>query len=114
MRGIFTKNRGGGAQAAFIAYATMLYLFLYLPIAVIILFAFDAKPIPGLPLDSMTADWFSAAINDAKLVGSLFVSIKLALISAALSTLLAMPSAMVLAWVPSEAWMVTAWLLAAA
>ena len=100
MRGIFTKNRGGGAQAAFIAYATLLYLFLYLPIAVIILFAFDAKPIPGLPLDSMTADWFSAAINDAKLVGSLFVSIKLALISAALSTLLAMPSAMVLAWVP--------------
>jgi ABC-type spermidine/putrescine transport system permease subunit II len=81
-------------------YAAVIYAFLYLPIVVIVLFSFDAKPIPGLPLDALTTDWFSAALSDDRMVGSLLTSMKLAAISAILSTLLAMPSAMVLAWMP--------------
>lgn len=81
-------------------YAAVIYVFLYLPIVVIVLFAFDAKPIPGLPLEVLTTDWFSAGLSDERMVGSLLTSMKLAAISAILSTLLAMPSAMVLAWTP--------------
>lgn len=81
-------------------YAALVYLFLYLPIAVIVLFAFDAKPIPGLPLDSLTTTWFAEAMRDQKLVGSLLTSLRLAVMSAILSTLLALPAAMVLAWLP--------------
>lgn len=81
-------------------YAAAIYVFLYLPIVVIVLFAFDAKPIPGLPLDALTMDWFAASLSDDRMVGSLLTSMKLAAVSAILSTLLAMPSAMVLAWMP--------------
>ena len=42
------------------AYAVLLYAFLYLPIGVIVLFAFDAKAIPGLPLSEFTTAWFTA------------------------------------------------------
>ncbi|QRM57683.1 ABC transporter permease [Sinorhizobium sp. BG8] len=89
-----------GSQGLLSLYAVAIYLFLYLPIAVIILFAFDTKQIPGLPLDALTTRWFAEGLNDAKLVGSLLTSLRLAIISAVLSTLLAMPAAMVLAWLP--------------
>ncbi|WLS10733.1 ABC transporter permease (plasmid) [Shinella sumterensis] len=92
------QERGGFALLSL--YAVLIYLFLYLPIAVIVLFAFDAKPIPGLPLDTLTAGWFVEALRDQKLTGSLLTSLRLAVVSAILSTLLAMPAAMVLAWLP--------------
>lgn len=81
-------------------YSVVLYAFLYLPIAVIVLFAFDAKAIPGLPLTELTTAWFGASLSDGRLVGSLLTSIRLALLAAVLSTALAMPAAMVLAWRP--------------
>ncbi|MQT14503.1 ABC transporter permease [Segnochrobactrum spirostomi] len=82
------------------AYAVLLYAFLYLPIGVILLFAFDAKAIPGLPLSEFTTAWFAASLGDDRLVGSLLTSLRLASIAALLSTALAMPAAMVLAWRP--------------
>ncbi len=87
-----------GRRMALGFYATLIYLFLYLPIAVIILFSFDAKPIPGLPIEELTTSWFGEMLKDQELVGSLLTSLRLAIISALLSTLLAMPAAMVLAW----------------
>ncbi|SNB71170.1 spermidine/putrescine transport system permease protein [Arboricoccus pini] len=82
------------------AYSALVYIFLYLPIAVIVLFAFDAKAIPGLPLQSLTMAWFKSSLSDSRLVGSLLTSLRLAVIAAILSTALAMPAAMVLAWRP--------------
>ncbi|AYD04784.1 ABC transporter permease [Neorhizobium sp. NCHU2750] len=89
-----------GRKTLLCLYSTLIYLFLYLPIAVIVLFAFDAKPIPGMPLTELTTSWFGEMLKDQKLVGSLITSLRLAIISAILSTLLAMPAAMVLAWLP--------------
>lgn len=89
-------------NVAFIAYSVLIYLFLYLPIVVIVLFAFDAKPVPGLPLAGFTAGWFMQAMADPALVGALLTSTKLAVMSAALATALAMPAAMVLAWFPTR------------
>lgn len=89
-----------GRGAALGLYSGLVYLFLYLPIAVIVLFAFDAKPIPGLPLEALTTHWFAEMLNDQKLIGSLLTSLRLAVVSALLSTCLAMPAAMVLAWLP--------------
>ncbi|NGO65912.1 ABC transporter permease [Rhizobium daejeonense] len=93
-------RKGERGNALLVLYSALIYLFLYLPIAVIILFAFDAKPIPGLPLNGLTTSWFAEALRDEKLVGSLLTSLRLAVISAALSTALALPAAMVLAWLP--------------
>lgn len=90
--------RGNLRHMALAAYAVLIYLFLYLPIAVIVLFAFDAKSIPGLPLDHLTTVWFTRALSDTRLVAAFFLSLKLAALAALLSTALAMPAAMVLAW----------------
>lgn len=95
-----SRSRRDAGHGALVVYSTLIYLFLYLPIAVIVLFAFDSSPIPGLPLERLTTDWFAAGLADGELVGSLIVSLRLAIISAILSTLLAMPAAMVLAWLP--------------
>lgn len=97
-RAVESGMTGGGLLLR--VYATLIYLFLYMPIAVIVLFAFDAKPIPGLPLQTLTTGWFGAMLGDQKLVGALLTSLRLAIVSALLSTLLAMPAAMVLAWLP--------------
>ncbi|MBS7538244.1 ABC transporter permease [Ancylobacter lacus] len=85
---------------AFTAYAALIYLFLYLPIAVIALFAFDSRAISGLPLAGFTTQWFAAAFADPALAGSMATSARLAAASALLATALAMPAAMVLAWFP--------------
>ncbi len=100
MTGCSFFRKGERGTAALSLYAVLVYLFLYLPIAVIVLFAFDAKHIPGLPLTDLTTSWFSAALHDQKLVSSLLTSLRLAVVSAALSTALALPTAMVLAWLP--------------
>jgi len=95
------STAGAGSRKTLLGlYSTLIYLFLYLPIAVIVLFAFDAKPIPGLPLTELTTSWFAEMLKDQKLVGSLLTSLRLATASALLSILLAMPAAMVLAWLP--------------
>lgn len=93
----FRPSPGG---LAFGAYATLLYLFLYLPIAVIAVFAFNTKSVAGLPLEGFTTGWFAAAFADQKLVGALATSVRLAGLSALVATALAMPAAMVLAWFP--------------
>ncbi|WP_119388107.1 ABC transporter permease [Taklimakanibacter lacteus] len=95
-------RQASAGSAAFIAYSALIYLFLYLPIVVIVLFAFDAKPVPGLPLAGFTTGWFAQASADPVLVGALLTSTKLAFFSAALATALAMPAAMVLAWFPTR------------
>lgn len=87
--------KGGMALAA---YTALMFVFLYLPIAVIILFAFDDKAVPGLPMVGLTLGWFGKAFSDPDLMSGLFTSIKLALTSAVLATAIAMPAAMVLAW----------------
>lgn len=92
------QKRFAFRHAALGTYAGLIYLFLYLPIAIIVLFAFDAKSIPGLPLTGLTTAWFGRALGDARLMSALFLSLRLAACAALLSTALAMPAAMVLAW----------------
>lgn len=79
-------------------YVCLIFAFLYLPIGVIILFAFDDKAVPGLPLARLTLSWFGTAFSAPDLMGGLFTSLRLAVCSAVLATAIAMPSAMVLAW----------------
>jgi ABC-type spermidine/putrescine transport system permease subunit II len=81
-----------------VAYATLIYTFFYLPILVIVVFAFDSKTIPGLPLRHLTMSWFAQALVDAKLLASLWASLWIAFVTACLSILIGMPAAMVLAW----------------
>lgn len=93
-----TLGHGRASTRALAFYAGLVFAFLYLPIAVIVLFAFDSKAVSGLPMAGFTTQWFARAFTDGELVGGLATSVRLALCSAVLATAIAMPGAMVLAW----------------
>ena len=83
-----------------LAYAAFVYAFFYIPIVVIILFAFSGREIPALPLETFTTRWFHEALQDEELVTSLWSSTWIAMATAVLATAIGMPAAMVLAWRP--------------
>jgi len=93
-----TLGHGRASTRALAFYAGLVFAFLYLPIAVIVLFAFDSKAVSGLPMAGFTTAWFARAFTDSELIGGLATSVRLALCSAVLATAIAMPGAMVLAW----------------
>ena len=97
---IRASGRLSFGNAGLVAVTGAVFLFLYLPIAVIVLFAFDNKPVAGLPIEGLTLDWFRAALHDDVLLQALGTSTVLALAAASLACALAMPAAMTLAWVP--------------
>ncbi len=70
-------------DAAMVSYVAFIYLFFYLPIAVIVLFAFNVREIPALPIEGLTTDWFDAAITDPKLMEALWASTWIATVTAA-------------------------------
>lgn len=93
--------RPAGAGRIFgLTYVGLVYAFFYIPIVVIILFAFSGREIPSLPLERLTTRWFDEALNDRQLVASLWSSTWIALLTAVISTAIGMPAAMVLAWRP--------------
>jgi len=83
-----------------IAYVGLVYGFFYIPIIVIVLFAFSGRDIPALPLENFTTRWFHEALADEELMSSLWTSTWIAFVTAILATAIGMPAAMVLAWRP--------------
>ncbi|MSO92822.1 MAG: ABC transporter permease [Rhodospirillales bacterium] len=96
---IGAERKAGRSGWALGFYTALIYGFFYLPIVTLILFAFDAKEVPGLPLKDLTLGWFAAALSDRQLLAALSTSVWVALLSASLAVLLAMPAALALAWV---------------
>jgi ABC-type spermidine/putrescine transport system permease subunit II len=82
------------------AYVALVYGFFYVPIIVIVLFAFSGRDIPALPLENLTTRWFHEALTDEELMSSLWTSSWIAFVTAILATAIGMPAAMVLAWRP--------------
>jgi spermidine/putrescine transport system permease protein len=78
-------------------WAGLVYAFLYLPILVIVLFSFDESKIPGLPLERLTLDWYSQAMNDQELLDGLRNTIVIALAVGLISTLVGLAGARELA-----------------
>jgi ABC-type spermidine/putrescine transport system permease subunit II len=55
-------------RASLGAYYGLLTLFLYAPLAVIVVFSFNNSTIPALPLSGFTTRWYHAALNDPTLL----------------------------------------------
>ena len=70
------------------------YLFLYLPIFVLIILSFNNSPILSLPWRGMTGKWYSLAFSDRPLMDSLGNSLQVA----AAATLLATGFGLLTAW----------------
>ena len=84
-----------GRQVALIAYAVLAFVFLYLPIAFLVLFSFNDHIIPSLPFRGFTLKWYRElgydfVLHDA-LLNSLFIASMHHAVSTVLGTLAAFP-----------------------
>ncbi len=78
-------------------YFGVLILFLYAPLVVLLVFAFNSGNIPTLPIKSFSTKWFHAAFADSELTSALVRSFIIALINGVAATLLGVMAAVSLA-----------------
>ncbi len=90
-------------RAATVLYALAFFAFLFLPLAVVAVFAFNDAPYPAPPWRGFTLDWFTGhgggrvgLFADADLLGSLWTSVVVAGWVTALSVLVGTANAFVL------------------
>jgi putative spermidine/putrescine transport system permease protein len=62
--------------------------FLYVPIALICLYAFNGSNVQSWPIDGLTTRWFSPAIHDEAMQEALLLSLKAAALSTAIALVL--------------------------
>ena len=76
------------ASKFLLLYAVLYFLFLYAPIFLLPIFAFNDSAIISFPLSGVTLDWFLLLWETEALHDALYNSVTIALIAAALSTIL--------------------------
>jgi spermidine/putrescine transport system permease protein len=91
------KSVGRLGRGLLTTYFGLLVLFLYAPLIVLMVFAFNSGTIPSLPIESFSTKWFSAAFSDTNLTSALLRSLIIALINGLAATLLGVMAAVSLA-----------------
>ncbi|MCB8882113.1 ABC transporter permease [Acidisoma cellulosilytica] len=69
-------------------YMALCYLFIFLPVVVLVLFSFQAGNLPVPPLKGLSLRWYLAVFHDARLMGGFGHSLVVGVVSSALSVLL--------------------------
>ena len=77
------KRLGTGS----ILFMTLIYMFLYMPVFVIILFSFN-KNNSNIAFDGFTLQWYREVFSGDNLLGNFWLSVKLALVSMIISVVL--------------------------
>ena len=77
-------------------YFVFMVIFLYVPLVVLVVFAFNDAYIPSLPFSGFTTKWFSAAFDNIDLTGALKRSAWLALVNGLAATFLGVFAALAL------------------
>jgi spermidine/putrescine transport system permease protein len=72
------------------------FAFIYLPLVVVIVYAFHDSPIIAWPLQLGTLRWFTALAHDRGMIVAALASLKLALLAVAIALLVGVPGAFVL------------------
>lgn len=75
-------------SALAIAYAAGIYVFIFLPVAVLVLFSFQDGTLPVPPLHGLTLRWYGQIFADQRLMIALWNSLLVAIASSAVSCLL--------------------------
>ena len=70
-----------------IVYAVLLYGFIFLPVAVLVLFSFQGTLFPIPPFNGPSLRWYAAVLGDARLTSGLLNSVAVALVTSAIATL---------------------------
>jgi spermidine/putrescine transport system permease protein len=74
-------------------YAAAIYGFIFLPVAMLVLFSFQGTLFPIPPFDGPSLRWYGAVLGDARLIAGLGNSLLVAIASSAVATLLGFLSA---------------------
>ena len=91
------KAVGRTGRAVLSTYFGLLVVFLYAPLVVLLVFAFNSGNIPSLPIESFSTKWFSSAFSDTTLTSALLRSVLIAAVNGVAATLLGVMAAVSLA-----------------
>jgi spermidine/putrescine transport system permease protein len=80
-------------------YMAAIFVFIFLPVIVLVLFSFQESRLPVPPFDGPTLKWYAQVLGDRGMMEALRNSLAVALISAAVALLLGFFAAQGLAWV---------------
>jgi len=69
-------------------YAAAVYGFIFLPVAVLVLFSFQGGRLPIPPFDGPSLQWYAAVLGDGRLTAALLNSLAVGLVSSAAACLL--------------------------
>jgi spermidine/putrescine transport system permease protein len=94
-------------------YVAIVYLFIYLPVGVLVLFSFQDALLPIPPFQGPSLRWYEAVLTDFRIMGALWNSLVVAVISSSLSCLLGFLAAYGLARYTVRGAGVVHWLLVA-
>ena len=89
-------RRGDGLTASLWAMGGAVFAFIYLPLVVVIVYAFHYSPIIAWPLRLGTLKWFTALAHDRGILDAALASVKLALLAVAIALVVGVPGAFVL------------------
>jgi spermidine/putrescine transport system permease protein len=89
------SRRGRAARAGLGVYAVAIYVFLFAPIALLVLFSFNANRYGTFPITGWTLKWYRSAIDDYQIHDALRTTLKVAgevtLVSVVVGTAAAFP-----------------------
>ena len=71
-----------------VIYFALIVIFLYLPIALLVVFSFNNSPVLVFPLTGFTTKWYQQLLSARELIASLWNSLLLAVISSLVATVL--------------------------
>lgn len=94
-------------------YVALVYLFIYLPVGVLVLFSFQDALLPIPPFQGPSLRWYAAVLTDFRIMEALWNSLVVAVISSALSCILGFLAAYGLARYTVRGAGVVQWMLVA-
>jgi putative spermidine/putrescine transport system permease protein len=77
-----------GLRIALRVWVTLVLLFLFVPIALIVLYAFNKSNIESWPIPGLTGHWFAVAWHDSQVRAALWLSVRVGLAATALALVL--------------------------
>ena len=78
----------GASRIALALWATLMMLFLFVPIAIIVVYAFNPSNVQSWPLPGLSTKWFASTWHNAEMRNSLWLSVRAGLFSTGIALLL--------------------------
>jgi spermidine/putrescine transport system permease protein len=93
----FLMSRAAPERSSWLlAHAVAVFAFLYLPIAVLIIYSFNGQGVGGFPPRDLTLDWYRTLFGDGAIWDSVLNSLQVAFAAVVISLALGIPAALAL------------------